>query len=103
VVDVHSGLPYSAIDAFQNYVGAPNNQRFPTFFSLDFKLYREFQLHLPFLGNMKNRKLHLGVYSINLTNHANTLDVYNNVSSPFFGHFVGIQHRINGFVIDVVN
>ena len=52
---------------------------------------------------MKSRKLRLGVYSINLTNHRNTLDVYNNVSSPYFGHFVGFQHRLNGFVIDVVN
>ena len=103
VVDVHSGLPYSEVDALQNYVGAPNNQRFPTFFSLDCKLYREVQLHLPFLGNMKNRKLRLGVYSINLTNHRNMLDVYNNVGSPYFGHFVGFQHRLNGFVIDVVN
>jgi hypothetical protein len=103
VVDVHSGLPYSELDAFQNYVGTPNSQRFPTFFSLDFKLYREFQLHLPLLGNMKNRKLRFGVYSINLTNHSNALDVYNNVTSPYFGHFVGFQHRINGFVIDVVN
>src|SRR5207302_2038369 len=103
IVDVHSGLPYSEVDAFQNYVGAPNHQRFPTFFSLDFKLYRELQLRVPFLGSLKSRKLRLGVYSINLTNHSNALDVYNNVSSPYFGHFVGFQHRVNGFVIDVVN
>jgi hypothetical protein len=103
VVDVHSGLPYSEVDALQNYVGTPNNQRFPTFFSVDLKVYREFPLHLPFAGNLKKRKLRLGVYSINLTNHSNTLDVYNNVTSPYFGHFVGFQHRVNGFVIDVVN
>jgi hypothetical protein len=103
VVDVHSGLPYSKVDTFQNYVGAPNGQRFPTFFSLDLKVYREFPLHLPFLGSLKNRKLRLGIYTINLTNHSNPLDVYNNVTSPYFGHFVGFQHRVNGFVIDVVN
>ncbi len=103
VVDVHSGLPYSKVDTLQSYVGLANNQRFPTFFSLDFKVYREFQLHLPFLGNLKNRKLRFGLYSINLTNHSNPLDVYNSVASPYFGHFVGFQHRINGFVIDIVN
>ncbi len=103
VVDVHSGLPYSEIDTFQNYQGEPNSQRFPTFFSLDLKVYREFQMHLPFLGSLKNRKLRFGLYSINLTNHSNALDVYNNVSSPYFGHFVGFQHRVNGFVVDVVN
>jgi hypothetical protein len=103
VVDVHSGLPYSEVDAFQNYAGTPNNQRFPMFFSLDARIYREVPLHLPFLGNMKNRKLRFGIYSLNLTNHLNALDVYNNVSSPYFGHFVGFQHRVDGLVIDVVN
>jgi len=103
VVDVHSGLPYSEVDALQNYVGTPNNQRFPTFFSLDVKVYREFQVHLPFLGKAKKRKLRFGFYSINLTNHSNALAVYNNVTSPVFGHFVGFQHRVNGLVIDAVN
>jgi len=103
VVDVHSGLPYSDVDALQNYVGTPNNQRFPAFFSLDLKVYREFQLHLPFLGKQKKRKLRFGLYSVNITGHSNALEVYSNVTSPFFGHFVGFQHRVNGFVIDAVN
>jgi len=107
VVDVHSGLPYSEVDTLQNYVGAPNNQRFPTFFSLDLKVYREFRMgSLPLvgrLGRLRNQTLRLGVYSINLTNHSNALDVYNNVTSPYFGHFVGFQHRVDGLVIDVVN
>jgi Carboxypeptidase regulatory-like domain len=101
IVDVHSGLPYSNVDNLQNYVGGANTQRFPTFFSLDLKVYREFKL--PFLSSNKNRKLRLGVYSINLTNHSNPLSVYNTVTSPYFGHFVGFQHRVNGFVIDIVN
>ena len=101
IVDVHSGLPYSNVDNLQNYVGGANSQRFPTFFSLDFKVYREFKL--PFLSSNKNRKLRLGVYSLNLTNHSNPLSVYNTVTSPYFGHFVGFQHRVNGFVIDIVN
>jgi hypothetical protein len=103
VVDVHSGLPYSKLDVLQSYVGAPNSQAFPAFFSLDLKVYREFRLHLPFLGNMKNRKLRLGLYSLNVTNHSNPVAVYNSVASPFFGHFVGFQHRRDGFVIDLVN
>jgi hypothetical protein len=103
VVDVHSGLPYSELDAFQDYAGLPNGQRFPEFFSLDLKVYREFPLNLPFLGNLKNRKIRFGVYSLNLTDHSNALEVYNNVNSPYFGHFVGFQHRVNGLVIDVVN
>lgn len=103
VIDVHTGLPYSDIDVLQNYVGEPNTQRFPTFFSLDLKVYREFGLHLPFLGKAKTHKFRFGLYSINLTNHANALAVYDNVASPVFGHFVGFQHRVNGFVLDAVN
>ena len=108
VVDVHSGLPYSQVDALQNYVGTPYGQRFPAFFSIDLKVYREFKLgSLPGTGwlknGMKDRKVRFGLYSINLTNHSNPLDVYNNVASPYFGHFVGFQHRVSGFVIDIVN
>ncbi len=103
VVDVHSGLPYSNVDVLEGYVGTPNSQRFPAFFSLDLKVYREFRISMPFVGRMKNQKFRLGVYSINLTNHSNPLDVYNSVASPYFGHFVGFRHRVNGFVIDLVN
>jgi len=108
VADFHSGLPYSEVDAFQNYLGTPNNQRFPEFFSLDVKIYRVFKIgSLPLMRRLgpgiKERKLRLGVYSLNLTNHSNALEVYNNVASPYFGNFVGFQHRVNGFVIDTVN
>jgi hypothetical protein len=103
VLDVHSGLPYSTVDTFQNYVGAPNTQRFPEFFSLDMKVYRDFQVHLPFLGKGKAKKIRFGLYTINITNHSNPLSVYNNVGSSAFGHFVGFQHRVNGFVLDAVN
>jgi hypothetical protein len=99
VVDVHSGLPYSNVDALQNYVGRANSQQFPTFFSLDLKVYREFRLG--FRG-LRNRKLRTGVYALNLTNHSNWLQVFNNVTSPYFGHLAGMQHRVNGLVIDIV-
>ena len=106
VVDIHSGLPYSEIDTFQNYVGTPNDQRFPTFFSLDLKVYREFRIQLiAFLrAALKNRKhSYSASIRLNLTNHSNLLEIYNNVTSPNFGHLVGFQHRVNGLVIDVVN
>ena len=37
IVDAHSGLPYSNVDVLQNYVGTPNGQRHPEFFSFDLK------------------------------------------------------------------
>jgi hypothetical protein len=103
VVDLHTGLPYSDFDVLQNYMGTPNSLRFPTFFSLDARIYRDFPLHLPFMERSTKRKLRLGVYSLNLTGHRNPHDVFSNVTSPLFGQFAGFQHRIDGLVIDVVN
>ncbi len=91
VLDLHTGYPYSAIDLFQNYAGRPNSLRLPTFMSIDLKLSKEFRI--PFVPWVRNHTLvgALGIY--NITNHYNPLDVYNNVASPYYGHFVGPQHR----------
>ncbi len=101
VADLHSGFPYSNLDVLQNYVGVPNSQRFPEFFSLDVRFYREFSLHLPFLDRAKSRTVRLGFYSLNVTNHTNPHDVFSNVTSPSFGNFAGFQRRIDGVVLDV--
>ena len=103
VVDVHSGLPFSELDVLQNYLGLPNSLRYPTFFSLDIKVYREFALRLPFMGRSSNRKIRFGIYSLDVTNHQNPHDVYNEVASPFFGRFAGFDRRLDGFVIDFLN
>jgi hypothetical protein len=103
VADVHTGLPYSNVDALQNYAGVPDSRRFPTFFSLDTRVYREFPLRLPFLERSPNRKVRLGLYTINLTGHQNAHDVYNNNASPLLGTFAGLQKRVNGFVVDFVD
>jgi hypothetical protein len=103
VVDVRTGLPYSNVDVLQNYVGPPNSLRFPTYFSLDARIYREFPLRLPFMERSTKRKIRFGVYTINLTNRLNPLAIYSNAASPLFGQFAGFQHRIDGLVIDLVN
>ena len=96
-LDIHSGFPYSNVNALQNYVGAPNSLRFPTFFTFDFSVYREF--HPPIF---KRRKVRLGVFSLNTTNRRNPTAVYSNTASPYFGNFTGPGKRINGVVFDVV-
>jgi hypothetical protein len=101
VVDLHTGFRYSNVDVLNNYVGRPNSQRFPTYFSLDMKLYRDFKLPA-FAGRIKDHRFRIGIYSLNLTNHLNPHDVYNNIASPVFGHFVRFQHRVNGMLIDIV-
>jgi hypothetical protein len=103
LADIHSGYPYSPIDVQQNYVGTPNGGRFNEYFSLNLKLYREFRV--PFINskNGKVRHIRLGVYSLNVTNHGNFNAVYNNVTSPAFGQFVGFLDRREGAIIDFVD
>jgi hypothetical protein len=99
VADVHSGFPYSSLDVLQNYAAVPNGLRFPVYFSLDAKIYRDIVLHLPFLDSAKGRKIRVGVFSLNATNHQNFHDVYYNVTSPLYGSFAGNQRRFTGFVL----
>ncbi len=103
LVDVHSGFPYSPIDVQQQYVGTPNGERFPEFFSLDLKLYRQFRV--PFLGNRggKTHHIRLGVYTLNVTNHGNFNAVYNNVTAPNFRQFAGFLYRHEGAIIYFVD
>jgi len=103
ILDVHTGYPYSNVDVLQDYVGTPNGQRFATYLSLDLKIYRVFQV--PFLG-AKSGKVHhirLGFYSLNITDHGNFNAVYNNVTAPNFGEFVGFLDRRDGAVIDFID
>jgi hypothetical protein len=99
VADVHSGFPYSPLDVFQNYAAPPNSARFPMYFSLDAKIYRDIVMHLPFLDSAKGRKIRLGVYTLNATNHLNYHDVFYNRTSPMYGTFAGNQRRFTGFVL----
>lgn len=103
LVDIHTGFPYSPVDVTQQYVGTPNGERFPEFFSLDLKAYRAFRV--PFVKGKGGRGHHfrLGVYSLNITNHGNYSTVYNNVASPSFGSFVGFLYRHEGMTLDFVD
>jgi hypothetical protein len=97
--DYHSGFPFSLVDERQNYVGEVNSQRFPRFLSLDLKLSKEFRLPFPWL---KNHVLRGALTIFNLTNRNNPRDVYNNITSPYFGRFVGMQHRFFDTGIDIL-
>ncbi len=100
VIDLHAGFPYSAVNGVQNYVGTPNSLRFPAFFSLDLNLSKDF--HLPLLSWVKHHKFRGALSVFNITNHQNPRDVYNNIASPFFGHFVGLQHRSIDVAFDIL-
>jgi len=96
-VDLHSGFPYSNVDVLQNYVGTPNRQRYPIFFSLNWRVYKDFPL--PFHIH-RGHKFRLGIYSIDTTGRQNPMAVFNNIASPQFGQFTGLGKRINGIIIE---
>ncbi len=100
ILDWHSGFPYSNYTVQENYYGNPDGQRFPTFLSLDLKLAHDFRI--PFIPLLNEHKFRLSVDVYNLTNHLNPLDVYSNVASPYFGHFVGFQHRFYDASLDII-
>jgi hypothetical protein len=102
VADVHSGFPYSNLDVLQNYVGTPDSVRFPTYFSLDVRIYREIPLRALFGERAKSHKIRLGMYSTDVTNHQNPHDVFSSIASPIFGTFAGFQKRIDGMVLDIL-
>ncbi len=93
-VDIHTGFPYSNVDVLQNYVGIPEGQRYPTYFSLNWSIFKEFPV--PF---RKGHLFRFGVFSINTTDQTNPTDVFNDTASPLFGNFTGFNKRIDGIII----
>ncbi|MGH9437903.1 MAG: hypothetical protein ACRD22_08400, partial [Terriglobia bacterium] len=102
VFDIHSGFPYSSVDALQNYVGTPEGRRFPRFYSLDVKLSKDF--HVPFLhfSIFRNHKFRGAIEVYDITNHKNPVDVYNNVASPYYGQYTGFQHMTFNTFFDLI-
>lgn len=100
VIDWRTGFPWSKINDFQNYVGTPNSNRFPPFFSFDFKVWKWLPLpgFLPY--GLGKQRLRWGIGFHNATNALDPLEIYNNIASPNFGHFVGYQHRVIDINVD---
>ena len=52
MVEYRTGLPYSQVDAYQNFVGLPNSNRFPSYFSLDTQLIKDVQINPKYAGRL---------------------------------------------------
>ena len=91
LIEYRNGFPYAATDVLQNYAGVPNadRTRFPNFFSLDLRVYKDFKIKY----NNKPYSVRLSVYGYNVTNHFNPLDVRRNIADPQFGVFFGNYRR----------
>jgi hypothetical protein len=83
VFDMHTGFPYSVQDAYRDYVGPRNTERFPRFESTDLQALRPLSIHL----GGKRLKARAGFSVFNLFNHFNPRDVQTIQESPRFGQF----------------
>ena len=99
-VEIRTGFPYAFLNEEQDYVGIPNSNRtrFPTFFSLDVRLTREFVIFF-------KPKYHVrcSIRGINMTNHFNPLGVHANTADPQFGVFFGYVRRYYAVDLDVIH
>jgi hypothetical protein len=84
-LDWHSGFPFSVVNENQQLVGPPGSMRFPTYFALNLALERRFT----FLGY----QLALRAGLDDITNRHNASFVNNNIDSPNYLTFTGIQGR----------
>lgn len=66
-IEWRTGFPYSVLDLARFYADAPNNARFPNYFSLDVTVFKTFDIF--------GRSADLGLQVFNITNHFNPRDV----------------------------
>ncbi len=88
ILEWRSGFPYSVVDQNQNFLFTRNasNQRFPTFFSLDAEISKDFQI-------TKKYAVRLSLKVFNLSGHFNPRNVRNNTGDPLFGNFINSYSR----------
>jgi hypothetical protein len=79
------GYPFSLVDRDQMLVGAPNSTRFPDYFSLNVHAEKRVR----FFGNQFAVRAGFN----DITNHRNATTVNNNIDSPGFRTFSGVQDR----------
>lgn len=91
VIEYRNGLPYMTKNALQDWIGVPNGQRFPNFFSLDSRISKDIQVNPKYA-------VRLSLAAFNLTNHFNPEAVHANVADPAYGLFFG--HRGRRFTMD---
>jgi hypothetical protein len=85
-VEYRSGFPWSPLTPAQQYVGVPNQSRFPNSFSADARVTKDFKV-------TDKYSFRFGVSGSNLTNHFNPISVHANIGDPAYGVFFGEYRR----------
>ena len=92
VLEVRSGFPWSAVDEFQDFVGARNRAgRLPRVRTFDFSLARPW--------HVRKYRFRGGLRVYNVFGASAERDVQSNMASPNFGQFFNPLERSIGFVL----
>lgn len=92
VIEIRSGFPWSAVNEFQDFVGARNRAgRLPAVRTLDFSLSRPW--------HFRKYRFRGGIKVYNVFGAAAERDVQNNITSPNYGRFYNPLERSIGFVL----
>jgi hypothetical protein len=85
VLDWRTGLPYSVVDEWLDFVGPRNDRRFPNYVRVDFGVEHRFKFgkYRPWIG----------VRADNALSSFLPMDVQANRSSPAFGTFYNAEYR----------
>jgi hypothetical protein len=95
MIEWRNGFPFASIDAAQDYVGIPNQKRYPNFLSLDSRVSKDFKLSDKYA-------LRFSVSGFNVTNHFNPIQVHSNIDDPAYGVFFGSHKRRFRLDFDVI-
>jgi len=95
VFEYRSGFPYAVTDAYQNYVGVPYANRYPSFVSLDSRFSKDIKLSPKYT-------IRPSISGFNLTNHFNPAAFHGNIADPAYGLFFGDRHRRFTADLDVI-
>ena len=91
ILELRSGFPFSAVNEFQDFVGARNRAgRLPVVRTLDFSIARPWRF--------RKYRFRAGLKVYNALGARAERDVQNNVSSPLYGTFYNPIERSIGFV-----
>jgi hypothetical protein len=94
-VEYRSGFPWSPLSPAQEYVGIPNQSRFPGSFSVDARVTKDIKV-------TDKYSFRFGVSGSNLTNHFNPISIHANTGDPAYGVFFGEYRRRYTADFDVI-
>lgn len=94
-VEYRTGFPWSPINPAQQYVGIPNQSRFPSSFSVDARITKDIKV-------TDKYSFRFGVSGSNLTNHFNPISVHANTGDGYYGTFFGEYRRRYTADFDVI-